>query len=103
MHYPLPLEYQEEVDMPSMFRTFQRLQSQMMMNKSQAGFASSELNGLGGHAQETQSEYVQGGMNKYNTVQNFFQIETENESLRDQLQEVQSSFTRNDHEYLELA
>ena len=27
----------------------------------------------------------------------------ENESLRDQLQEVQSSFTRNDHEYLELA
>jgi hypothetical protein len=42
-------------------------------------------------------------MNKSNTVQNFFQIETENESLREQLQEVQSSFTRNDHEYLELA
>ena len=72
VHYPLPLAYQEEVDMPSMFRTFQRLQSQMLMNRSQAGFASSELGGVGARGAETQSEYVQGGLHKNNTVQNFF-------------------------------
>ena len=57
------------------------------MNKSQNGFASSEINGVG-RGGEAQSEYVQGGMNRYNTVQDFFKIEMENESLRDQLYEV---------------
>ena len=41
-------------------------------------------------------------MNKYNTIQDFFQIEVENEDLRDQLLEVQSSFTAQDQRYLEL-
>ena len=37
------------------------------MNKSQNGFASSEINEVG-RGGEAQSEYVQGGMNRYNTV-----------------------------------
>ena len=32
----------------------------------------------------------------------FFKIEQENDQLRDQLYEIQSSFTRTDQQYLEL-
>jgi len=39
---------------------------------------------------ETTSEY---GKIKANTVQDFFQIEQENEELRSQLYEIQSNFT----------
>ena len=38
-----------------------------------------------------------------NTMQDFFQIEVENESLRSELLEIQSSFTAQDREYLEMA
>ena len=51
--------------------------------------------GHGGAGLETQSEQI-GGHNRYNTVQDFFKIEQENEELRDQLYEIQSSFTRTD-------
>lgn len=37
-----------------------------------------------------------GGMHRYNTMQEFFNIELENENLRDQLYEVQSTFTATD-------
>jgi predicted RNase H-like nuclease (RuvC/YqgF family) len=47
-------------------------------------------------------EHAEGQLNRYNTVQDFFKIELENESLREEIYEIQSSFTRNDHEYLEI-
>ena len=42
------------------------------------------------------------GMNRYNTMQDFFNIELENESLRDQLIEVQSTFTVTDQKFLDI-
>lgn len=42
------------------------------------------------------------GMNRYNTMQDFFNIELENESLRDQLIEVQSTFTVTDQKFLDM-
>ena len=51
----------------------------------------------GGDNRDTHSEMAGGlGLYRYNTVQEFFKIEMENETLREQLYEVQSSFTRND-------
>jgi len=34
VHYPLPLAFLEEPEMDQMFRTFQRLQSVLQMNRS---------------------------------------------------------------------
>ena len=48
-----------------------------------------------------QSEQI--GMQRFNTLQDFFKIEMENESLRDRLYEVQSNFTTNDRKYLEMS
>lgn len=95
VHYPLPLNYLEEPDMQSMYKTFQRLQGQLTMGRSQIGpFGGGSVNG---DARDTQSELAGGGgLQRYNTVQEFFKIEMENESLREQLYEVQSSFTAQD-------
>jgi len=49
---------------------------------------------------EAQSEIV---VSKSNAIQDFFKIEQENENLREQVYEIQSSFTHQDREYLELA
>ena len=41
-------------------------------------------------------------MNRYHTMQDFFNIELENEQLRGELYEVQSAFTTADNKVLEL-
>lgn len=43
-----------------------------------------------------------GGMNRYNTMQDFFNIELQNEQMRDELHEVQSTFTVTDQQLLEV-
>lgn len=96
VHYPLPLAYCEEPDIQSMFTTFQRLQGHIQMNQTTrsgvaggGGFGAGDLSGA-------QSQ-------RYNTMQDFFQIEMENESMRSQILDIQSNFTAKDHEYLEIA
>lgn len=89
VHYPLPLVYTEEPDMQTMFRTFQRMSSQLGMSQT--------VRDDGGFDLEVASQRLP------NTMQDFFKIEVENESLRSELLEVQSSFTAQDREYLELA
>ena len=43
-----------------------------------------------------------GGLQRYNTMQQFFKIELENEELREELQEVQSTFTVTDQKLLDI-
>lgn len=43
-----------------------------------------------------------GGLQRYNTMQEFFKIELENEQLRDELYEVQSTFTVTDQKMLSV-
>jgi hypothetical protein len=38
VHYPLPLNYLEEPDMQSLFKTFTRMQSQLNMSRSGLAF-----------------------------------------------------------------
>ena len=45
VHYPMPLQFQEEVEMASMFKTFQRLQSQIQMSRTQNGFETEAVGG----------------------------------------------------------
>lgn len=93
VHYPLPLVYTEEPDMQTMFKTFQRMNSHLHMNQT----VREDGGGGGGYDLEVASQRLP------NTMQDFFKIEVENESLRSELLEIQSSFTAQDREYLELA
>ena len=43
-----------------------------------------------------------GGMQRHNTMQQFFKIELENDDLREELHEVQSTFTVTDQKLLEI-
>jgi coiled-coil domain-containing protein 61 len=81
VHFPLPLIYTEEPDMQTMFKTFQRMNSHLNMNQTVRD------DGAGGFDLEVASQRLP------NTMQDFFKIEVENESLRSELLEVQSSFT----------
>lgn len=49
---------------------------------------------------EAQSEIVG---NSRQTITDFFDIENENQNLRDEIYEVQSAFTVQDHQYLQRA
>ena len=91
VHFPLPLIYTEEPDMQTMFKTFQRMNSHLNMNQTVRD------DGAGGFDLEVASQRLP------NTMQDFFKIEVENESLRSELLEVQSSFTAQDREFLEMA
>lgn len=87
VHYPLPLKYLEEPEMDQMYKTFQRLQCQLQMNRTGGAFTDRN------HHQslqfndnyEAQSEIV---MNRSNAIEDFFKIEQENENLRDQVYEI---------------
>ena len=48
------------------------------------------------------SEFGGDDLHRFNTMQDFFQIDQDNENMRDQIFEIQSSFTAQDQQYLEL-
>lgn len=53
-------------------------------------------------AQKIEMEENANGMNRYNTMQDFFRIELENDELRSELHEVQSTFTATDQKLLDV-
>lgn len=80
VHYPMPLAYLEEPDMQSMLNTFQRLQSHVPMNTTSRSVLQhnhSEMLPSDLLAEKMQSEF--NGMHRYNTMQDFFAIEMEND------------------------
>ena len=74
VHYPLPLAYLEEPDMQSMLKTFTRLQEQLQMSRS--GLAFTDNGAIGSqNIHEFSGAQSERPLNRFNTVQNFFQIE----------------------------
>jgi coiled-coil domain-containing protein 61 len=110
VHYPLPLNYQEEPDMQSMFKTFSRLSEFARQNMNMTARSVLQNGGQGSElmmpsdllAQKIEMEENANGMNRYNTMQDFFRIELENDELRSELHEVQSTFTATDQKLLDV-
>lgn len=70
------------------------------MNRSGAAFT--DRQGLESSNNRNDNVEAQSEIIRHNTISDFFKIEKENDQLREQLYEVQSSFTHHDREYLDL-
>ena len=84
VHYPMPLHYLDEPDMQTMLNTFQRLQGHIEMSMTsrsvlQTGHRESNLIQSERAPDRMNQSELNGGMHRHNTMQEFFQIEAENE------------------------
>lgn len=92
--------------MMSMYKTFSRLSGFAQQNMNMT--ARSVLQN-GGEEPMMKSDILamqmserNVGMNRHNTMQDFFRIELENDELRSELHEVQSTFTVTDQKLLDV-